>query len=135
MATTLAALIAPHADDALAIGAPDKSWMTYKDLRDLSARIRTQLRAAGIGAQDRVAIVLPNGASMATTIVHRGRRSTTAWTVVADERRAAWLPKVAMIGTSTMSVRRSRLTSARKRTTSGGRSSPMSDSSGDGCRS
>ncbi|MEM8538811.1 MAG: AMP-binding protein, partial [Pseudomonadota bacterium] len=49
---------------ALAIGAPDRSWLTYAGLRDQTAKARAALRANGISAQDRVAIVLPNGPDM-----------------------------------------------------------------------
>ena len=78
MGTTFEALIADHPADALAIGAPDKTWMTYGGLRDLSDQVRGQLRAAGVGPQDRVAIVLPNGAHMATAFVAIAQAATTA---------------------------------------------------------
>lgn len=78
MATTFAQLLAPHDAAAPAIGAPGQDWMSYGGLRDLSARVAAQLRAAGVGAQDRVAIVLPNGACMATAFVTVAQAATTA---------------------------------------------------------
>ena len=66
MTTTLKALIAAHPSEALAIGAPGRDWMSYGDLRDLADKTEAALRSHGIGAQDRVAIVLPNGPEMAT---------------------------------------------------------------------
>ena len=61
MSSTLTSMLAAHADDAPAIGASEKSWLTYGALRSLSHEVRTSLRTNGIGAKDRVAIVLPNG--------------------------------------------------------------------------
>jgi acyl-CoA synthetase (AMP-forming)/AMP-acid ligase II len=78
MATTVTDLLARHPAADPAIGGPDRDWMTYGDLRDLTQDVRGQLRAAGIGAQDRVAIVLPNGATMATAFVTIAQAATTA---------------------------------------------------------
>ncbi|MGY3437608.1 MULTISPECIES: acyl--CoA ligase [unclassified Marinovum] len=78
MITTLTELLAPHPDAAPAIGAPDRAWMSYGALRKLSTDVAAQLRAAGIGAQDRVAIVLPNGAAMASAFVTVAQAATTA---------------------------------------------------------
>ena len=78
MATTLKQLLAAHPDEAPVIGAPSKTWLSYGGLRSLSDEIRSQLRAAGVGPQDRVAIVLPNGASMATAFVTVAQSATTA---------------------------------------------------------
>src|SRR5690606_31260407 len=61
MAETLKDLLAPHPAEWPAIGAPGRPWMTYGGLRDLSADVAASLRSNGIGAADRVAIVLPNG--------------------------------------------------------------------------
>ena len=76
--TTLAQLINPHPDDALAIGAPGRDWMSYGGLKSLTQSVRTALRNAGIGAQDRVAIVLPNGPEMAAAFVTVAQSATTA---------------------------------------------------------
>ena len=66
----LAELIQDHPDTDNAIGAPGRDWMTYGDLKTLTLTVRQTLRAAGIGAQDRVAIVLPNGPEMAAGPKH-----------------------------------------------------------------
>ncbi|WP_147126764.1 acyl--CoA ligase [Shimia ponticola] len=78
MKTTLTALVAQHPGDALALGAPDRGWMTYDGLRDLATRTETALRGFGIGAKDRVAIVLPNGPDMASSFFTIAQAATTA---------------------------------------------------------
>ena len=75
---TLADLIQPHPDEAKAIGAPGRDWMTYGELRALAQYVRKALRDAGVGAQDRVAIVLPNGPEMAAAFVTVAQSATTA---------------------------------------------------------
>jgi acyl-CoA synthetase (AMP-forming)/AMP-acid ligase II len=64
-ADTIKGLLARGRDDAPAIGAPGRAWLTYGELRALAARTAAQLRAIGIDRNDRVAIVLPNGPEMA----------------------------------------------------------------------
>jgi len=76
--TTLAHLIQSHPGDAKAIGAPGRAWMHYAELRSLSESVHAALRQAGIGAQDRVAIVLPNGPEMAAAFVTVAQSATTA---------------------------------------------------------
>ncbi|MDD9921905.1 MAG: AMP-binding protein, partial [Boseongicola sp.] len=78
MANTLEDLIAHHPESAPAIGAPGRGWLTYGGLRQLSRDVRKQLRGAGIGAQDRVAIVLPNGPEMASAFFAVAQSATTA---------------------------------------------------------
>lgn len=78
MSKTLSALIADHPSDALCLGAPDRDWLTYGGLRDLTKTVRRQLRAAGVAAQDRVAIVLPNGPEMASAFATIAQSATTA---------------------------------------------------------
>ncbi|SNS93625.1 acyl--CoA ligase [Antarctobacter heliothermus] len=78
MTGTLADLLAPHRDAAQAIGAPSKDWLSYGGLRALAGDVRARLRSAGVGPQDRVAIVLPNGATMATAFVTVAAAATTA---------------------------------------------------------
>jgi acyl-CoA synthetase (AMP-forming)/AMP-acid ligase II len=78
MVQTLTALISTHPDEALAIGAAQKEWLTYGALRELSEKVRSELNAAGIGPEDRVAIVLPNGAHMATSFITIAQAATTA---------------------------------------------------------
>ena len=78
MAATMKELLAGHPDEALALGAPDRNWLTYAGLRGLSRKVADQLHAAGIGRGDRVAIVLPNGPEMATAFVTVAQSAVTA---------------------------------------------------------
>jgi acyl-CoA synthetase (AMP-forming)/AMP-acid ligase II len=83
MADTLPDLIAGHPDDAPAIGAPDRPWLSYGALRALIAETRASLRAAGVGpgaaaGGGRVAIVLPNGPEMAAAFVAVSASATAA---------------------------------------------------------
>ena len=66
MSFVLRDLLATGADDAPAISAPGKSPLGFGALRSLIAETIAQLNAIGIGRNDRVAIVLPNGPEMAT---------------------------------------------------------------------
>ena len=75
---TVSSLIAIHDAEAFAIGAPDREWMTYGGLRDLSANVTKELHGFGVGRGDRVAIVLPNGPEMATAFVTIAQTATTA---------------------------------------------------------
>jgi len=52
--------------------------MTYGELKSLSQDVRKILRSAGIGATERVAIVLPNGPEMAAAFVTVAQSATTA---------------------------------------------------------
>ncbi len=76
--TTIAALLADHDAQSPAIGAPGRDWLSYDDLRVLSAEVAAQLRTFGVRAQDRVAIVLPNGPEMATAFVTIAQAAVTA---------------------------------------------------------
>ncbi len=78
MSRTVAALIAAHDETALAIGAPDRDWLTYGGLRKQSADVAGMLHRMGIGRGDRVAIVLPNGPEMATAFMTIAQAATTA---------------------------------------------------------
>jgi acyl-CoA synthetase (AMP-forming)/AMP-acid ligase II len=78
MSDTLAALLAAHPDDAPALGAPDRSWLTHGGLKTVAARTRAALATAGVGRGDRVAIVLPNGPEMAAAFVTIAQSATTA---------------------------------------------------------
>jgi len=78
MPRTLAALLAPKAADAPAIGAPGRGWLTHGALRNLGTEVRQSLHGLGIDAADRVAIVLPNGAEMATAFLTVAQAATTA---------------------------------------------------------
>jgi len=61
------ALLPDH--DRTAISAPGRAGITHAQLRAQCARLGRQLRGAGIGVDDRVAIVLPNGPAMAAVFV------------------------------------------------------------------
>ena len=63
---------------AQAVGAPDRRSMSYGELRSLAERVRHDLRAMGIGKSDRVAIVLPNGPTMASSFLCVASAATTA---------------------------------------------------------
>ena len=78
MKTTMHALIADHSGDLPAIGAAGRDWLSYDGLRDLSQEVVSSLNAMGIDADDRVAIVLPNGPEMATAFVTVAQAATTA---------------------------------------------------------
>ncbi len=78
MAETISALIKAHADEAKAIGAADRDWLTFAGLRDLTARTLSSLNALGIGPGDRVAIVLPNGPEVAAAFITMAQGVTTA---------------------------------------------------------
>ncbi|WP_299962113.1 acyl--CoA ligase [uncultured Roseobacter sp.] len=78
MQTTMNALLQQHAVEAKAIGAPGRDWLTYGGLRDLSEAVADALHGMGIGAADRVAIVLPNGPEMAAAFVTVAQVATTA---------------------------------------------------------
>jgi len=78
MINTLKELIAVHESDRLAVGAPDREWLTYDGLRTLGKNVERELRGFGIATKDRVAIVLPNGPDMATAFVTIAQAATTA---------------------------------------------------------
>jgi len=78
VADTIKGFLENHPDGAMAIGAPGREWLTYGGLRALSAEVVAALGAAGIGAGDRVAIVLPNGPEMAAAFVTIAQAATTA---------------------------------------------------------
>ena len=55
--------------DAVAIAAPDRPALTYADLRRHAEETVGALNRLGIGRNDRVAVVLPNGPEMAAAFV------------------------------------------------------------------
>ena len=55
--------------DAPAISAPSRPGITHGDLRSQTDALGRQLRAADIGPDDRLAMVLPNGPAMAAAFV------------------------------------------------------------------
>jgi acyl-CoA synthetase (AMP-forming)/AMP-acid ligase II len=77
-ADTMTGLLAAGADDAPAIGAPGRPWLSHGALRALAAATVARLNAMGIGRGDRVAMVLPNGPEMAALFVTVACGATTA---------------------------------------------------------
>ena len=76
--TTLLALLGKGGDDAPAISAPGRPPLTHGGLRALMIATVERLNALGIGRNDRVAMVLPNGPEMAAAFVAVGAGATTA---------------------------------------------------------
>ncbi len=77
-ADTVSALLASGADDAPAIGAPGRTWLSRGGLRALLRRTVSDLNMMGIGRGDRVAMVLPNGPEAASAFVTIACGATTA---------------------------------------------------------
>jgi oxalate---CoA ligase len=77
-AETVSALLARGVDDAPAIGAPGRQWLSHGGLRALAHRTVADLNAMGIGRGERVALVLPNGPEAASAFVAIACGATTA---------------------------------------------------------
>ncbi len=77
-ANSIAKLIEEGRDNAPAIGAPERAALTHQGLRQLAQRTISDLNRMGIGRNDRVAIVLPNGPEMATAFIAIACGATTA---------------------------------------------------------
>ena len=74
-------LVDTHAEripERTAILAPGRAALTYKRLRDHVQEIVNRLNALGIGRNDRVAIVLPNGPEMAVAFLSIASGATSA---------------------------------------------------------
>ena len=78
MNATLNTLLASGAASAPAIRAPGRPALSYAGLRDLAGATIARLNGIGIGRNDRVAIVLPNGPEMAAAFIAIGAGVTTA---------------------------------------------------------
>jgi acyl-CoA synthetase (AMP-forming)/AMP-acid ligase II len=76
--TTIRQLLETGADTAIAIGAPERPSLDYAGLRTLADATVARLNELGVGRNDRVAIVLPNSAEMASAFVTIGCGATTA---------------------------------------------------------
>lgn len=76
--STITELLAQGGDDAVAIAAPGRPPLTYQGLRAHVQHTVATLNQLGIGRNDRVAIVLPNGPQMATAFVAIAAGATTA---------------------------------------------------------
>ena len=77
-AVTFKALFASGDDSAPAISAPGRSALSHGQLRALVGKTITSLNALGVGRNDRVAIVLPNGPEMATCFIAVASGTTSA---------------------------------------------------------
>src|ERR1700759_2495477 len=77
-ASTMQDLIQDGAGEGTALGAPDRANMNYRQLWELAARTVAALNGMGIGRNDRVAIVLPNGPEMASAFICIACGATTA---------------------------------------------------------
>ena len=66
---TLQEWMAQGQANAVCLSAAGAAPLSYQGLRDLSGHVQQSLNAVGIGRNDRVAIVLPNGAEMAAAFV------------------------------------------------------------------
>ena len=76
--TTIWELLQGGKDADPAIGAPEEKALTHAGLRALATRTVADLNAMGIGRNDRVAIVLPNGPEMAASFLCVAAGATTA---------------------------------------------------------
>ena len=76
--TSIAALLERGGRDDVAIAAPEREPLSYGGLRDQVARTGEALAGAGIGAGDRVAIVLPNGPEIAAAFLVVAAHATAA---------------------------------------------------------
>ena len=75
---TLQEMLASAPGASPALGAPNRPWMDFDQLRKLSQTIGAQLAGFGLGRGDRVAIVLPNGPEMAAAFVTIAQWCVTA---------------------------------------------------------
>ncbi len=77
-AETLRDLIDGGATEAVALAAPESPNLTFGGLRRLCDETAAALNRAGLGRNDRVAIVLPNGPAMAAAFVAIAGTAATA---------------------------------------------------------
>jgi oxalate---CoA ligase len=77
-ATTVRAVLDAGAAQSPALGAPGRPWLTYAALRQLADATLEQLNRAGVGRNDRIAIVLPNGPEMAAAFLSVACGATAA---------------------------------------------------------
>ena len=76
--STIHELLQAGHDDAVAVSGLERATLTYSGLRRQVAETIAALNQIGIGRNDRVAIVLPNGPEMATAFVSIACCATTA---------------------------------------------------------
>ena len=77
-AKTIVELLEQGKETAPAISSPDRQPLTYAGLRSHMSRTVEKLNELGIGRNDLVAIVLPNGPEMASAFVSLAAGATTA---------------------------------------------------------
>ncbi|MGB6121022.1 MAG: AMP-binding protein [Bacteroidota bacterium] len=80
-AATVYGILAAHAESspgAIAVAAPGRQPLTYGDLRQHVNAVVDKLNSLGIGRNDRVAIVLPNGPEMAVSFLSVASCATSA---------------------------------------------------------
>lgn len=77
-ARTIVDLLAPHDDASDAIGSPGRDVLTFAGLREQIEQTVAQLNRFGLGREDGIAIVLPNGAEMATAYLGIAAAATAA---------------------------------------------------------
>ena len=75
---TVVELLEQGKDDAIAIAAPGRKSLTYAGLREHVATTVARLNELGIGRNDPIAIVLPNGPEMASAFVSMAAGASTA---------------------------------------------------------
>ena len=75
---TVREILARGAAEAPALGAPGRKVLEYSGLRDLADATVDRLNNLGVGRNDRVAIVLPNGPEMAAAFLSASCATTTA---------------------------------------------------------
>ena len=75
---TLEELVNSGKGDDIALAAPGREGLTYDGLRAQVAGTVARLNELGVGRNDRVAIVLPNGPEMASAFLAIGAGATTA---------------------------------------------------------
>ena len=78
MSGTIVDLLKAGRDDAPALSSPGGVPFSYRALRAHVAEIGRALNAHGIGANDRVGIVLDNGPEMAAAFLAIGSAATAA---------------------------------------------------------
>lgn len=76
--TTIVDLLSRGEESRVAISAPDRKPLTYLELRRNLQSTKASLAGLGIGRNDPVAIVLPNGPAMASAFVSVAAAATTA---------------------------------------------------------
>lgn len=77
-AKTVTELLERGSDEAVAITGPGRKPLTHSGVRQLVASTVTRLNELGVGRNDRVAIVLPNGPEMAVAFLAIAAGATTA---------------------------------------------------------